>query len=114
MRAGARKRRNGDPTLLRSHGAANMPPTSFTDRQLDQVLAGAAPLHVSNHAALHHVVRLLRRDRMPVAVKKSIRSLCLAAAFVAAAWPAHAASAPEPVRDLVEIRERAGEMCGNS
>ena len=46
-------------------------------------------------------------------MKKSIHALCLAAAFVAAAWPAHAASAPEPVRDLVAIRERAGEMCGS-
>ena len=46
-------------------------------------------------------------------MKKAIRSLCLTAAFVAAAWPAHTASAPEPVRDLVAIGERAGEMCGS-
>jgi hypothetical protein len=28
-----------------------MPPISFTDSQLDQVLAGAAPLHASDHEA---------------------------------------------------------------
>jgi hypothetical protein len=39
-----------------------MPPTSFTDSQLDQVLAGALPLHECDHAAYLQAVADLLHD----------------------------------------------------